>query len=51
MENCPTGCREKDHMIKCFRCGAEYHIGIMHFCPTGCYYYQTSCVVKSRGFK
>lgn len=38
-ENCGTGCLDPEHMIKCFICKAKYHIGIIHFCPTGFYSY------------
>lgn len=33
--NCNTGCREKGHMVKCPICKEDYHIGIVHHCPTG----------------
>jgi len=31
---CSTGCRSNHHMIECPNCGAEYHIGLVHQCPT-----------------
>ena len=31
---CTTGCMNPKHMIDCPRCGAKYHIGLIHFCPT-----------------
>lgn len=34
MENCYTGCQNKDHMTNCPVCGANYHIGLYHSCPT-----------------
>lgn len=39
MEDCYTGCRKKEHMFRCVNCGAEYHIGTVHFCPTGVAYF------------
>ena len=33
-EYCESGCRKKEHMFKCHRCGAEYHKGLVHHCPT-----------------
>jgi len=35
MSNCGTGCNEKNHMLHCYKCGADYHCGLIHFCPTG----------------
>jgi hypothetical protein len=32
--NCGTGCRDPKHMQKCLKCGAEYHIGLLHQCST-----------------
>jgi len=34
IEHCGTGCRDPKHMAKCVKCGAEYHIGTIHHCPT-----------------
>jgi hypothetical protein len=31
---CSTGCRANYHMIECLNCGNEYHIGLVHYCPT-----------------
>lgn len=32
---CYTGCQKKEHMIRCYHCGADYHIGTIHDFPTG----------------
>jgi len=32
--NCGTGCQDPKHMNECFKCGAKYHYGLIHFCPT-----------------
>ena len=34
MNDCGTGCRKKEHMVTCPKCGEEYHIGLIHFCAT-----------------
>jgi hypothetical protein len=39
-ETCGTGCREKHHMIECPNCGLEYHIGVIHACPTSTFKFQ-----------
>jgi hypothetical protein len=38
-ENCNTNCRISNHMIQCPICGIKYHIGLIHYCPTGATYY------------
>jgi hypothetical protein len=33
-ENCGTGCTDPKHMLECPNCGAKYHFGLTHCCPT-----------------
>lgn len=42
MEGCNTGCRKKEHMTKCLKCGEEYHIGLYHSCSTAVEPYNNS---------
>ena len=34
MTDCPTGCNEESHLVMCYKCGAKYHFGLTHSCPT-----------------
>lgn len=34
---CSTGCQDPGHMITYVQCGAKYHFGIGHDCPTACF--------------
>jgi hypothetical protein len=36
--NCGTGCRGPAHLVKCLVCGAEYHVGLVHFCSIDPHY-------------
>ena len=37
-ENCGTGCQRLNHMVRCMKCGASFHFGLYHSCPTTTYY-------------